>query len=190
MKDLSGIVAKFKVQGTVEEIKPLGTGLINDTYKVNTKEVDAPDYVLQRINHAIFQNVEMLQSNIAAVTGHIRKKLTEAGAKRVLPLKVGGAFHAPLMEPARQELETAIKNTRFSTPVCPIYQNVDAQPYTDPAKIQENLIAQLTASVRWTQIMKNMIADGATSFLEIGPGKVLQGLLKKVSTEIETNGIQ
>ena len=79
MKDLSSIVAKFKVQGTVEEIKPLGSGLINDTYKVNTKEADAPDYVLQRINHAIFQNVEMLQSNIAAVTGHIRKKLTEAG---------------------------------------------------------------------------------------------------------------
>lgn len=118
------------------------------------------------------------------------QKLAEAGAKRVLPLKVGGAFHSPLMEPARQELEAAIKNTRFSAPVCPIYQNVDALPYTDPAKIQENLIAQLTASVRWTQIMKNMIADGANSFLEIGPGKVLQGLLKKVSTEIETNGIQ
>ena len=118
------------------------------------------------------------------------QKLTEAGAKRVLPLKVGGAFHSPLMEPARQELEAAIKNTHFSTPRCPIYQNVDAQHYTDPAQIQANLIAQLTASVRWTQIMKNMIADGATSFLEIGPGKVLQGLLKKVSTEIETNGIQ
>lgn len=118
------------------------------------------------------------------------QKLTEAGAKRVLPLKVGGAFHSPLMEPARQELETAIRNTRFSEPVCPIYQNVDAQPYTDPTQIQTNLIAQLTASVRWTQIMKNMIADGATSFLEIGPGKVLQGLLKKTSTEIETNGIQ
>ena len=112
------------------------------------------------------------------------QKLTEAGEADI-DRKV-----LSLMEPARQELETAIKNTRFSTPVCPIYQNVDAQPYTDPAKIQENLIAQLTASVRWTQIMKNMIADGATSFLEIGPGKVLQGLLKKVSTEIETNGIQ
>ena len=83
-----------------------------------------------------------------------------------------------------------ISDSCFSTPVCPIYQNVDAQPYTDPEKIQANLIAQLTASVKWTQIMKNMIADGTTSFLEIGPGKVLQGLLKKVSTEIETNGIQ
>ena len=118
------------------------------------------------------------------------QKLSEAGAKRVLPLKVGGAFHSPLMEPARQELETAIQNTHFTTPVCPIYQNVDALPYTEPAKIQANLIAQLTASVRWTQIMKNMIADGATSFLEIGPGKVLQGLLKKASAEIKTNGIQ
>lgn len=118
------------------------------------------------------------------------QKLTEAGAKRVLPLKVGGAFHSPLMEPARQELEAAIKNTRFSTPICPVYQNVDAKPYTDPAKIQTNLIAQLTSSVRWTQIMKNMLADGATSILEIGPGKVLQGLFKKLSNDIEINGIQ
>ena len=118
------------------------------------------------------------------------KKLAEAGAKRVLPLKVGGAFHSPLMEPARQELETAIQNTRFSTPIYPIYQNVDALPYTLPTQIQKNLIAQLTASVRWTQIMNNMITDGATSFLEIGPGKVLQGLLKKMSSSIEINGIQ
>ena len=118
------------------------------------------------------------------------QKLAEAGAKRVMPLKVGGAFHSPLMEPARQELETAIKNTHFNTPICPIYQNVDALPYTEPEKIQANLIAQLTASVRWTQIMKNMITDGASSFLEIGPGKVLQGLLKKMSSEIEINGIQ
>lgn len=118
------------------------------------------------------------------------QKITEAGAKRVLPLKVGGAFHSPLMEPARKELEAAIKNTKFSVPVCPIYQNVDAKPYTDPVEIQKNLIAQLTSSVRWTQIMENMIADGATSFLEIGPGKVLQGLIKKVNADIETNGIQ
>lgn len=117
-------------------------------------------------------------------------KLSEAGAKRVIPLKVGGAFHSPLMEPARNELETAIRDTRFSTPVCPVYQNVDALPYTDPGKIQANLIAQLTASVKWTQIMRNMIAGGADSFMEIGPGKVLQGLLKKVSSEIVIHGIQ
>lgn len=118
------------------------------------------------------------------------QKLAEAGAKRVLPLNVGGAFHSPLMEPARQELAAAIEATRFSTPVCPVYQNVDALPYTDPEKIKKNLVAQLTSSVRWTQIMKNMIADGATSFLEIGPGKVLQGLIKKLDKEMETAGIQ
>lgn len=118
------------------------------------------------------------------------QKLTEAGAKKVVPLNVGGAFHSPLMEPARQELATAIANTNFNAPICPIYQNVDAKPYTDPVKIKENLIAQLTASVRWTQIMQNMIADGATSFLEIGPGKVLQGLFKKISRDLDTSGIQ
>lgn len=118
------------------------------------------------------------------------QKLTEAGAKRVIPLNVGGAFHSPLMEPARQELAAAIEATHFSAPICPIYQNVDALPYTDPEKIKKNLVAQLTSSVRWTQIMKNMIADGATSFLEIGPGKVLQGLIKKLDKEMETAGIQ
>ena len=117
-------------------------------------------------------------------------KLTEAGAKRVLPLNVGGAFHSPLMEPARKELADAINNTHFTKPVCPIYQNVDAKPYTDPEKIKNNLIAQLTSSVRWTQIMQNMIADGATSFLEIGPGKVLQGLIKKLNRDMDTSGIQ
>ena len=116
--------------------------------------------------------------------------LKEAGARRALVLAVGGAFHSPLMEPARQELEAAIQHTKFATPVCPIYQNVDAQPHTDPAEIQANLIAQLTASVKWTQIMQRMIADGADSFLEIGPGKVLQGLLKKAGTGIEISGIQ
>ena len=117
-------------------------------------------------------------------------KLSEAGAKRVVPLNVGGAFHSPLMEPARQELAAAIEATHFSTPICPVYQNVDAHPYTDPEQIKKNLVAQLTSSVKWTQIMKNMIADGATSFLEIGPGKVLQGLIKKLNKEMETNGIQ
>lgn len=118
------------------------------------------------------------------------QKLTEAGAKRVVPLNVGGAFHSPLMEPARQELAEAIAHTTFKTPICPVYQNVDAKPYTDPEQIKSNLIAQLTSSVRWTQIMKNMIADGADCMLEIGPGKVLQGLFKKLDKEFETSGIQ
>ena len=107
-------------------------------------------------------------------------KLTEAGAKRALKLNVGGAFHSPLMEPARVELEAAIQAAPFKAPICPIYQNVDAKPHTDPAEIKTNLIAQLTAPVRWTQIVQNMIADGATSFTELGPGTVLQGLIKKV----------
>lgn len=107
-------------------------------------------------------------------------KLTEAGAKRALKLNVGGAFHSPLMEPARVELEAAIQAAPFKAPICPVYQNVDAKPHTDPAEIKTNLIAQLTAPVRWTQIVQNMIADGATSFTEHGPGTVLQGLIKKV----------
>lgn len=107
-------------------------------------------------------------------------KLTEAGAKRALKLNVGGAFHSPLMEPARVELEAAIQAAPFKAPICPVYQNVDAKPHTDPAEIKTNLIAQLTAPVRWTQIVQNMIADGATSFTELGPGTVLQGLVKKV----------
>jgi len=118
------------------------------------------------------------------------QKLTEAGAKRVVPLNVGGAFHSPLMEPARQELAEAIAHTTFNTPICPVYQNEDANHYTDPEQIKNNLIAQLTSSVRWTQIMKNMIADGADCMLEIGPGKVLQGLFKKLNKEFETSGIQ
>ena len=107
-------------------------------------------------------------------------KLKEAGAKRALRLPVGGAFHSPLMEAARAELEQAIAEVEFNTPICPIYQNVDAMPHTDAESIKANLIAQLTAPVRWTQIAKNMIADGVESFTELGPGNVLQGLIKKV----------
>ena len=106
-----------------------------------------------------------------------------AGARRALRLPVGGAFHSPLMEPARAELAEAIAEAPIHTPVCPIYQNVDAKPRTDPAVIRENLIAQLTAPVRWTQIVRNMLADGATEFTELGPGNVLQGLIKKVDAE-------
>lgn len=113
------------------------------------------------------------------------EKLKAAGAKRALPLKVGGAFHSPLMEPARVELAEAINSTRFNTPVCPIYQNVNAQKVTNPDIIKMNLVSQLTSPVRWTQIMQNMIADGATSFVEVGPGTVLQGLVKKVKPDIE-----
>lgn len=111
-------------------------------------------------------------------------KLKEAGAKRALRLPVGGAFHSPLMEAAREELEQAIAEVEFRTPVCPIYQNVDAQPHTEPEAIKANLIAQLTAPVRWTQISKNMVADGHREFVELGPGTVLQGLIKKADAGV------
>lgn len=112
-----------------------------------------------------------------------------AGAKRALPLKVGGAFHSPLMNPAKVELEAAIQATTFHTPKCPIYQNVDAKPHTSPDEIKANLVAQLTASVRWTQTVEQMIADGATDFTECGPGAVLQGLIKKINKDAVAHGI-
>ena len=116
--------------------------------------------------------------------------LKAAGAKRALVLPVGGGFHSPCMEPARIELEAAIKATNFKTPICPVYQNVNAKPTTDPAEIQKNLIAQLTAPVRWTQTVQNMVADGATNFVEVGPGKVLQGLVKKIAPGVEAGSGQ
>jgi len=109
--------------------------------------------------------------------------LTEAGARRAMILPVGGAFHSPLMEPAREKLAAAIQATVFSTPICPIYQNVAAKAVTDPVEIQKNLIAQLTAPVKWTQTMQQMIADGASEVIEVGPGNVLQGLFKKVDRQ-------
>ncbi len=117
-------------------------------------------------------------------------KMLEAGAKRALKLKVGGAFHSPLMEPARAELADAIAHTDFHAPKCPVYQNVNAEPQTDPETIKKNLIAQLTAPVRWTKTAQNMIAAGADTFVEVGPGAVLQGLVKKISSEVATSGIQ
>jgi [acyl-carrier-protein] S-malonyltransferase len=114
------------------------------------------------------------------------ERLKEAGAKRALVLQVGGAFHSPLMEPARQELQTAIEATAFAAPVCPIYQNVNAEPATDVETIKKNLIAQLTAPVRWTQSVQNMHRDGAIHFVECGPGKVLQGLVKKIVQAAQT----
>ena len=118
------------------------------------------------------------------------QKLLEAGAKRALKLKVGGAFHSPLMEPARAELAAAIEKAEFKTPKCPIYQNVTAQAETNPEIIKENLVAQLTAPVRWTQSVMNMINDGATSFTEVGPGNVLQGLISKINNTVEVSGVK
>ncbi|MEZ3563541.1 MAG: ACP S-malonyltransferase [Duncaniella sp.] len=117
-------------------------------------------------------------------------KLLEAGAKRALKLKVGGGFHSPCMEPARAELAEAIERTEFNTPAVPVYQNVDAKPHTDPAEIKANLVAQLTAPVRWTQSVQNMVADGADEFIEVGPGKVLQGLVAKIARGVATSGRQ
>jgi len=118
------------------------------------------------------------------------EKMKEAGAKRALPLPVGGAFHSPLMKPAEEELAKAINETNFSKGICPVYQNVDAMPHTDPAEIKENLIKQLTAPVRWTQSVQQMIADGATHFVECGPGKVLQGLVKKIDRNAEVSSAE
>lgn len=117
------------------------------------------------------------------------EKLKAAGAKRALPLKVGGAFHSPLMQPAKDELQKAIEATTVNTPQCPVYQNVDGKLYTDAAKIKANLIAQLTSSVRWTTTVQNMIADGATDFTECGPGKALQGMIGRISKDVTVHGI-
>lgn len=128
----------------------------------------------------------VISGSIAGIDEACEKALA-AGAKRALKLKVGGAFHSPLMEAARVELEAAIVATEINRPVCTIYQNIDAKPYTDPALIKQNLIAQLTGPVRWTQTVKHMLEDGATSFTEVGPGKVLQGLVKKVDMAVPTS---
>ena len=117
------------------------------------------------------------------------EKLKAAGAKRALPLQVGGAFHSPLMEPAREELAAAIDKTNFSAPICPVYQNVNGMPATDVSVIKKNLIDQLTAPVRWTQSVQRMVQDGATDFIECGPGKVLQGLVKKIAPEANVSSL-
>ena len=118
------------------------------------------------------------------------EKMKEAGAKRALPLPVSGAFHSPLMQPAKEELQAAIEATTFSAPKCPVYQNYDAQPHTDAAEIKANLIAQLTGSVRWTKSVQNMIADGADDFTECGPGKALQGMIGRIDRNVTAHGIE
>lgn len=118
------------------------------------------------------------------------EKLKAAGAKRALPLMVGGAFHSPLMQPAKDELQDAIEKTNFSTPSCPVYQNVDAKPHTDPSEIKANLIAQLTSPVRWTKSVQNMIADGADDFTECGPGRALRGMIGRIDRSVNAHGIE
>jgi len=131
----------------------------------------------------------VISGNIEAIN-EACEKLKAAGAKRALPLKVGGAFHSPLMQPAKDELQAAIEKTDFSEPKCPVYQNVDGKPHTDPAEIKANLIAQLTSSVRWTACVQNMIADGADDFTECGPGKALQGMIGRIDKTVTVQGLQ
>ena len=130
----------------------------------------------------------VISGNIEAIN-EACAKLKEAGAKRALPLKVGGAFHSPLMQPAKDELQAAIEQTEFHEPMCPIYQNVDGRPHTQPEEIKQNLIAQLTSPVRWTQCVQSMIADGADDFTECGPGKALQGMIVKINREVNVHGV-
>ena len=149
-----------------------------------------PDETVENICNSITQEVvvaanyncpgQIVISGSKAGIELAAEQLKAAGAKRVLPLAVSGAFHSPLMEPARQELAEAIESTHFVKPICPVYQNVDAKPYTDPAQIKANLVAQLTSPVRWTQTVLNMLADGADEFVELGPGQVLTGLIAKI----------
>ena len=130
----------------------------------------------------------VISGNVEAIN-EACEQLKAAGAKRALPLKVGGAFHSPLMQPAKDELQAAIEKTDIKAPKCPVYQNVDGKPHTDPVEIKANLIAQLTSSVRWTQCVQNMIADGADDFTECGPGKALQGMISKINKEVSAHGI-
>lgn len=149
-----------------------------------------PDEIVENVCNSITQEVvvaanyncpgQVVISGTKAGIDLAAEQLKAAGAKRVLPLAVGGAFHSPLMEPARQELAAAIEATPFVAPICPVYQNVDAKAYTDPAQIKANLVAQLTSPVRWTQSVMNMLADGADEFIELGPGQVLTGLIAKI----------
>lgn len=131
----------------------------------------------------------VISGNVDAVA-EACEKIKAAGAKRALPLKVGGAFHSPLMQPAKDELQAAIESTTINAPKCPVYQNVDGKAHTDPADIKANLIAQLTSSVRWTSCVQNMIADGADDFTECGPGKALQGMIGRIDRNVTVTGIQ
>lgn len=160
-------------------------GLDNETVETVCAEIDG---TVVAANYNCPGQI-VISGEIEAVNAAC-ERLKEAGARRALPLKVGGAFHSPCMEPARAELAEAIESTAFNAPRCPVVQNVDATPHSDPKEIKANLIAQLTAPVRWTQSVERMIADGATEFVELGPGKVLQGLISKISRDVTVDGRQ
>ena len=163
-------------------------GLADDVVETGCQEVTTDGNVAVAANYNCPGQL-VISGNNDAVNSAC-EKLKAAGAKRALPLKVGGAFHSPLMQPAKDELQKAIENTSFSEPKCPVYQNVDAKPYTDPETIKANLIAQLTSAVRWTATVQNMVADGADDFTECGPGKVLQGLVGRICKGVSAHGIE
>ena len=162
-------------------------GLPDDKVEEICAEVNTADSVVVPANYNCPGQL-VISGNVEAVNAAC-EKLKAAGAKRALPLKVGGAFHSPLMQPAKDELQAAIEATGFAAPRCPVYQNVDGKPHTDAMEIKTNLIAQLTSSVRWTSCVQNMIADGADDFTECGPGKALQGMIGRIDRNVSAHGI-
>ena len=163
-------------------------GLPDDKIEEICAEVNKEGHVVVPANYNCPGQL-VISGNIEAIN-EACEKLKAAGAKRALPLKVGGAFHSPLMQPAKDELQAAIETTEVVAPKCPVYQNVDGKPHTDAAEIKANLIAQLTSSVRWTACVQNMIADGADDFTECGPGKALQGMIGRIDKTVAVQGIQ
>ena len=185
------VYARAMAMQTATELAP-GTmaaiiGLADEVVENVCNEVSTADNVVIPANYNCPGQL-VISGNVEAVNMAC-EKLKEAGAKRALPLPVGGAFHSPLMQPAKDELQKAIEQTEIKDPKCPVYQNVDAKPHTDAAEIKENLTRQLTSSVRWTASVQQMIADGATDFTECGPGKALQGMIARISRDVTAHGI-
>ena len=162
-------------------------GLPDEKIEEVCKECSTPGNIVVPANYNCPGQL-VISGNVDAIN-QACEKLKAAGAKRALPLKVGGAFHSPLMQPAKEELQKAIEATEFSAPKCPVYQNVDGKPHTDASEIKANLIAQLTSSVRWTYSVQNMIADGADDFTECGPGKALQGMIGRIDKNVAAHGL-
>ena len=162
-------------------------GLPDEKIEEVCKECSTPGNIVVPANYNCPGQL-VISGNVDAIN-QTCEKLKAAGAKRALPLKVGGAFHSPLMQPAKEELQKAIEATEFSAPKCPVYQNVDGKPHTDASEIKANLIAQLTSSVRWTSSVQNMIADGADDFTECGPGKALQGMIGRIDKNVAAHGL-